>query len=122
MVNVLFITNILETGGAERYFVKCENQIRNNQINLFTAAKGGSFVQHLKNHENYTELTGNYLKNLFHMYCIVKREKINLIHANSFTMLLYCLILKCMFPRVKLIYTKHNVTVIERYSRGIKAF
>lgn len=121
MVNVLFITNVLETGGAERYFVKCENQISNNHINLFTAAKKGSFVRHLKYHENFTELSSNYLKNLVHMYFIVKRKRINLIHANSFTMLLYCLILKCMFPRVKLIYTKHNVTVIERYTPRIFA-
>ncbi len=116
MVNVLFITNILETGGAERYFVKCENRLTDLGINLFTAAKSGSFNQFLKYPDKYYELTGNHFKNILMFISIIKNKNINLLHANSFTMLLYCLLLKSLFPRTKLVYTKHNVTVIERHA------
>ena len=121
MVNVLFITNILETGGAERYFVKCENHLNDSVINLYTAAKRGSFNQYLKNPEKYFKLTSNYFKNIFVLFSVIRARDINILHANSFTMLLYCLLLKCLFPRIKLVYTKHNVTVIERYTPQLLA-
>jgi glycosyltransferase involved in cell wall biosynthesis len=114
-MNLLFITDFLDTGGAERYFVKCENLIPDEKLQIYTAARKGSFVQYLSNPANFTAISGNPITNLFILFWLIVKKDISAIHANSLRMLFHALLLKCCFPRIKLIYTKHNVTLLDHH-------
>ncbi|MBT2692661.1 glycosyltransferase family 4 protein [Bacillus sp. ISL-55] len=121
-MNLLFITDFLDTGGAERYFVKCENLIPDEKLQIYTAAKKGSFVQYLANPANFTAISGNPITNLFVLFWLIVRKDISAIHANSLRMLFHAILLKCIFPRLKLIYTKHNVTVLDHHFPPLLVF
>ncbi|GAM15407.1 glycosyltransferase family 4 protein [Mesobacillus selenatarsenatis] len=121
-MNLLFITDFLDTGGAERYFVKCENMIPDEKLQIYTAARKGSFVQYLANPANFTAIRGNPITNLIILFWLVVRKDISAIHANSLRMLFHAVLLKCFFPRIKLIYTKHNVTLLDHHFPSLLVF
>lgn len=121
-MNLLFITDFLATGGAERYFVKCENMIPDEKLQIYTAARKGSFVQYLAHPANFTEINGNPITNLFILFWLIVKKDISAIHANSLRMLFHAILLKCFFPRIKLIYTKHNVTLLDHHFPSLLVF
>ena len=114
-MNLLFITDFLDTGGAERYFVKCENMIPDENLKIYTAARKGSFVHYLSNPGQFTAISSNPFMNLAVLFWIIIKQNISAVHANSLRMLFHALLLKCFFPRMKIIYTKHNVTLLDHH-------
>ncbi|MGF9965822.1 glycosyltransferase family 4 protein [Bacillus rhizoplanae] len=115
-MNVLLLTDKLVTGGAEVYFCKLENNLQNINGQLYTAAAKGELYSHIVRKECFITLSrSNHLSNLSKLCKIVKTNQIHLIHANSLRMLLYSLAIKQMTKRdFKFIYTKHNVTILEK--------
>ncbi|MCA0991439.1 glycosyltransferase family 4 protein [Pseudalkalibacillus hwajinpoensis] len=115
-MRILFITDKLIMGGAETYFYKLENLLSEEEIHFFTAAGDGELIQKLKNKKNFTLLTKNrHLKNILILASIVKKQQINILHANSLRMVFYAVCIKLFISRnMKVVYTKHNVTLLER--------
>ncbi|OHR71601.1 glycosyltransferase [Bacillus sp. HMSC76G11] len=114
-MNILLLTDKLATGGAEMYFCKLENSLTHPDLTFYTAAGSGELFSQIVNKERFSEISRkNHFYNLMKIYRVIKRNKINLVHANSLRMVLYCIFLKKLtFIKFNLVYTKHNITVLE---------
>jgi glycosyltransferase involved in cell wall biosynthesis len=116
MYNVLLLTDKLITGGAEMYFCKLENHLKDENMTFYSAAATGEMYNHIQNKNNFIPLSlKNHLGNLKTLRKQVIQKGIYVIHANSLRMLLYSIAIKKITKReIKLIYTKHNVTILEK--------
>ncbi|MGD6875735.1 glycosyltransferase family 4 protein [Bacillus infantis] len=114
-MNVLMMTNNLITGGAESYFCKLENSLEHPKLNLYTAAVPGDMVRQLKRKEDYLELSRNaHLSNFLKIRKLIIEKDINLIHCNGLKMVLYAIaIMRTLRKNIKILYTKHNLTMLE---------
>ncbi|WP_181351271.1 glycosyltransferase family 4 protein [Thalassobacillus sp. CUG 92003] len=120
-MNVLMLTDKLTMGGAENYFIKLENKMKTGLgFQLYTAAGRGELTDYLVNKKNYKELSRrNHLLNLCNLTRLIHKCDIDVIHANSLRMVLYAsCVRKLVWKRkIKVIYTKHNVTALEKFPR-----
>lgn len=116
MNNVLLLTDKLITGGAEVYFCKLENHLIDESMTFYSAAANGEMYNQIHNKSNFVLLSlNNHLANLKTLSEQVIQKDIRIIHANSLRMLLYSITLKKMTKReIKLVYTKHNITILEK--------
>ena len=114
-MNILLITDKLIFGGAEMYFCKLENLLQHPKAQFHYAAGPGELQKKVMNKHNFNELSRtNHLGNINRIRKLIINKQIDIIHANSLRMVLYCLAIKKMIRReVKIIYTKHNVTFLE---------
>ena len=85
-------------------------------MTLYSAAATGDMYDHIHNKSNFIPLRlKNHLANLHILRKQVTQKGIDVIHANSLRMLLYAIAIKKMTKRdIKLVYTKHNVTILEK--------
>ncbi|KMN44553.1 glycosyltransferase family 4 protein [Bacillus sp. LK2] len=115
-MNILLMTDKLITGGAESYFCKLENNLQCESFTIYTAAGDGELYQSLARKENFILLSrSNHLRNIYYLRKEIYKRKIDIIHANSFRMVLYAFILQKFIKRkIKVVYTKHNVTILEK--------
>ncbi|MBU3138162.1 glycosyltransferase family 4 protein [Clostridium gasigenes] len=112
---VLLLTDELRVGGAETYFFKIENNFKSESVELFTAAEVGSYESKLKNNDKFFSLTESFFKNIFLVREIVKKNEIDIIHANSLRLSMISLLSKYVsLGKVKIFYTKHNLTYLEQ--------
>ncbi|MGG3449607.1 glycosyltransferase family 4 protein [Domibacillus aminovorans] len=120
-MNVLLMTDKLMTGGAEYYFCKLENQLKHSKLVFYTAAGGGELYEQINNKKHFINMShSNHIANLIMIKRKVKEYDIDIIHANSLRMVLYAVaIQKMMKKKLKIIYTKHNVTMIEKSFRPV---
>ncbi|WP_025783144.1 glycosyltransferase family 4 protein [Sporosarcina sp. D27] len=118
-MNVLLMTDKLITGGAENYFCKLENRLTHPELKFYTAAGSGEMFETINNKEQFIHLSrNNHVANLSIIRRNVLEHKIDLIHANSLRMVLYAVGLqKIIKKKIKIIYTKHNVTMLEKSAR-----
>ncbi|PDY45269.1 glycosyltransferase [Bacillus pseudomycoides] len=116
MNNILLLTDKLITGGAEMYFCKLENYLKHEDMTFYSAAATGELYHQIHNKHHFIPLSlKNHPANLYTLSKQVMKLDIDVIHANSFRMLLYSIVIKKMTGRkIKLIYTKHNVTILEK--------
>lgn len=116
MNNVLLLTDKLITGGAEMYFCKLENHLKDKNMAFYSAAATGEMYNEIHNKTNFISLSlQNHFVNLKILSKQVIKKDISIIHANSLRMLLYSIIVKKITKReIKLVYTKHNVTILEK--------
>ncbi|MGG3798660.1 glycosyltransferase family 4 protein [Metabacillus fastidiosus] len=114
-MNVLLLTDKLITGGAENYFCKLENELQHPDLTFYTAAGPGELFSKIKNENKFIPMMRkNHLGNVLKIRKVVIANKISLIHANSLRMVLYSVLLqKITGMEFKIIYTKHNVTMLE---------
>ncbi|PFD38772.1 glycosyltransferase [Bacillus cereus] len=115
-MNILLMTDKLITGGAESYFCKLENNLQCESFTIYTAAGDGELYQSLARKENFILLSrSNHLRNIYYLRKEIYKRKIDIIHANSLRMVLYAFILQKLIKRkIKVVYTKHNVTILEK--------
>ncbi|MED1114548.1 glycosyltransferase family 4 protein [Bacillus paramycoides] len=115
-MNILLMTDKLITGGAESYFCKLENNLQCESFTIYTAAGDGELYQSLARKENFILLSrSNHLRNIYYLRKEIYKRKIDIIHANSLRMVLYAFILQKFIKRkIKVVYTKHNVTILEK--------
>lgn len=115
-MNILLMTDKLITGGAESYFCKLENNLQCESFTIYTAAGYGELYQSLARKENFILLSRtNHLRNIYYLRKEIYKRKIDIIHANSLRMVLYAFILqKFIKKKIKVVYTKHNVTILEK--------
>ena len=116
MYTVLLLTDKLITGGAEMYFCKLENHLKDENMTFYSAAAAGEMYNQIHNKSNFIPLSlKNHLGNLKTLRKQVIQKGIDVIHANSLRMLLYSITIKKITKReIKLVYTKHNVTILEK--------
>ncbi|SDJ26518.1 glycosyltransferase family 4 protein [Salimicrobium halophilum] len=115
-MNVLLLTDKLRFGGAEIYFCKLENHLEHPDIDFTFAASPGELEDRLKHQERFIRLQpGKHRQNIRVLEGVVRRRRIDVIHANSLRMVLYSLWMKRIsrLP-VRILYTKHNVTMLEK--------
>lgn len=114
-MNVLLMTDKLITGGAEMYFCKLENALQHDELTLYTAAATGDLKSQIKNQHHFLELTRkNHGLNLVRLKKTIKEKNISILHANSLRLVFYATLLKrTMRQPLKILYTKHNVTLLE---------
>ncbi|MGN4423675.1 glycosyltransferase family 4 protein [Bacillus cereus group sp. MYBK30-1] len=115
-MNILLMTDKLITGGAESYFCKLENNLQCESFTIYTAAGDGELYQSLARKENFILLSrSNHLRNIYYLRKEIYKRRIDIIHANSLRMVLYAFILQKFIKRkIKVVYTKHNVTILEK--------
>lgn len=123
-LRILVITDKLDFGGAEMYFCKLENLLHDSNITFHFAAGNGQLYERIKNKQRFHELSRtSHIQNIKKLVKIVLEEKIELVHANSLRMVLYCICArKISTIKFKIIYTKHNVTILENRCRRAFAF
>jgi glycosyltransferase involved in cell wall biosynthesis len=123
-MNVLLLTDKLTTGGAEMYFCKLENNLPDGEVTVYTAAGPGELYSHIKRKNRFIELKrSNPLFNFWLVRQLIIRKKIDIIHANSLRAVLLLLFIRItIFRAFHCIYTKHNVTVLERKVPLLMAF
>ncbi|MGG4265233.1 glycosyltransferase family 4 protein [Peribacillus simplex] len=116
MNNVLLLTDKLIIGGAEMYFCKLENHLHDENMTFYSAAATGELYKQIHNKQQFIPLRVNHhLANLKLLCKQVSQKRIDVIHANSLRMLLYSIAIKKLTRRnIKLVYTKHNVTILEK--------
>ncbi|MFD5261507.1 glycosyltransferase family 4 protein [Bacillus wiedmannii] len=115
-MNILLMTDKLITGGAESYFCKLESNLRDEKFTVYTAAGDGELYESLTRKENFMLLSRwNHLRNIHYLRSEICKRKIELIHANSLRMVLYSFLIRnFMKKQIKVVYTKHNVTILEK--------
>jgi glycosyltransferase involved in cell wall biosynthesis len=119
-MNILMLTDKLTMGGAENYFIKLENKMNGNGFQLFTAAGGGELSDQITNKPNYMELSrNNHILNIWRLNRFINKQEIDVIHANSLRMVFYAVCLRKLARKrkINIIYTKHNITSLERFPR-----
>ncbi|ARI76306.1 glycosyltransferase family 4 protein [Halobacillus mangrovi] len=120
-MNVLMLTDKLTMGGAENYFIKLENKmVKGTGFHLYTASGGGELTNYIANKKNYTALSRkNHLLNLWKLTRFIHKWDIDVIHANSLRMVMYanCLRKLVWKRKIKVVYTKHNITALEKFPR-----
>ncbi|PGY15154.1 glycosyltransferase family 4 protein [Bacillus sp. AFS031507] len=123
-MNILVITDKLIFGGAEMYFCKLENQLQDPNINFHFAAGSGELYEKIKHKNNFSEISRTkHVLNIKKLKEILIDKQIDLIHANSLRMVLYCIFIKKLTKKnFKIVYTKHNVTVLEEKSRFLFSY
>lgn len=116
MKNVLLLTDKLLIGGAEIYFCKLENNLKDENMTFYSAAATGELYNQIQNKHHFFPLSlKNHLANLKTLSKHVTQKNIDVIHANSLRMLLYSIAIKKIVRRkIRLVYTKHNVTILEK--------
>jgi len=115
-MNILLITDKLITGGAETYFCKLENQLQHPNSNFYYSAASGEMQKSIKHKDQFSELSRTkHAQNIKKLREIIIEKQIDMIHANSLRMVLYSILLKKLTKtKVKIVYTKHNVTILEK--------
>jgi glycosyltransferase involved in cell wall biosynthesis len=119
------MTDKLIMGGAEVYFCKLENLLDQEckDASFFTAAAGGELFNKIRNKANFIPLTRKrHLVNMIRLFREVKKREIDVIHANSLRMVFYAIgVQKMVHKNLKIIYTKHNITIFEKRNQRLLA-
>lgn len=124
LMNILVITDKLIFGGAEMYFCKLENQLQHPDISFHYAAGPGELYGKIKHKNNFSEMSRTkHLQNIKKLRKLIIDKQIDVIHANSLRMVLYCIFVqKITKMKFRIVYTKHNVTVLEEKNPAVFAY
>lgn len=116
LMNILVITDKLILGGAEMYFCKLENQLQHPNITFYYAAGPGELYEKIKHKEKFSEISRTkHFHNINKLRRLISDRQIDIIHANSLRMVLYCIAVKSFIKKkFRIVYTKHNVTSLEQ--------
>ena len=120
MKNILFLAEELRYGGAESYFLSIENNIDRDYFSFYLMAVNGELYKRLKYPEYYYEYSFSQIDRYRKAKKICKLNNIDVIHVNSLRLAFVATFLRNKSRKV--IYTKHNVTELEKISRKIYAF
>ncbi|WP_082153537.1 glycosyltransferase family 4 protein [Bacillus sp. LL01] len=116
-MNVLIVTDKLIMGGAENYFCKLENELSHPHLNFYYASATGELYKNIQEKQRFTLLhKKNHFRNLWILWKLMRKKNIKIYHANSLRMLFYAAVLSWIIKsKISIIYTKHNVTLLEKY-------
>lgn len=120
-MNVLIMTDKLITGGAEIYFCKLENELSHPKFTFYSAAATGELLEKIKYKNKFIEIgRKSHLRNLLIIREKILNNHIHIVHANSLRMVLYSIAIRKFTKQdFKIIYTKHNITALEKLSPSL---
>ena len=80
------------------------------------SAVSGELFEKIKHKDKFNEISRTkYYQNIKKLRKLIVDKQIDLVHANSLRMVLYSILLqKIMRTKLKIAYTKHNVTILEK--------
>ena len=115
--NILHISRTMGQGGAEQIVFQLATSLRKEFDNVVIASIGGQKVEQLSQYAiTHVEIDDierkqitSLLRNLKILVTTIRRYGITHIHAHHRMGLLYCQILRSIFPKIRFIYTAHNI-------------
>lgn len=119
--NVLFLAEELRVGGAETYFYTLENTVDRELFNFFSMAVDGEGHKKLKYPDMFSSYSFSFINRYIKTLELCYSKKVDVIHVNSLRLAFVAAAVKKKKP-VKIIYTKHNVTTLEKISKKLYAF
>lgn len=116
-LNVLHLSRTMDQGGAEKIVYQLASGIHKKGARVVVASCGGVYEGLLKEQNiPHYQIADMECKNIVTMVRtvkmlikIVRDEHIDIIHTHHRMAALYAYMLKICFPKIKLIYTAHNV-------------
>ena len=133
MANILHISRTMDIGGAEKIVYQLATDLKEEFDNVHVASTGGLWEEELnKNgikHHKILDVESKSPKTLATNFNtlrkIIKENKIDIIHTHHRMAAFYARLLMYIFPKVKHIYTAHNIfdnkTKMYKYSlKGAK--
>lgn len=117
ILNILHLARTMGQGGAEKIIFQLASGCNSIENKIVVASCGGVYVDALKQknichyqvHDLECKNPWIILQTLVKLAKVVKKERIQMIHSHHRMAALYGRILKCFFPKLKLVYTAHNV-------------
>ncbi|HFI0063398.1 TPA: glycosyltransferase family 4 protein [Streptococcus suis] len=115
--NILHISRTMGQGGAEKIVYQLATSLREEFNNVVIASTGGQKVEqltqytvtHVKIDDIERKRFRTLLRNLYVLISTIKEHDITHIHSHHRMGLLYCQIIKKIFPNIRFIYTAHNI-------------
>lgn len=116
-MNVLHISRTMGQGGAEKIVCQLAESMHKRGDTVCVASSGGGYVERLKAdgiiHYQIQDLEYKspcvMLRTLFQLHRIIVRQKIDIVHTHHRMAAVYAYILRVFHPKLKHIYTAHNV-------------
>lgn len=106
MIKVLHFITTIERGGAENHLqTLIEKQFLDNYELVIVYLKGSPYWK------SYFEKKGVKVykfKSIFNLISIIKKNRIEIIHAHLQLPEIICFLVKLLHPQIKLVITKHN--------------
>lgn len=111
-MRILQLIDTLEPGGAERMAVNSSNLLAENkfEVLLCAARAKGAFANQVNSLVKVECLHKRHVLDIrafFKLYSIIKKNKIQIIHAHS-SSVIWATLLKLIWPNVKVIWHDHN--------------
>ena len=113
---ILFLAEELRIGGAESYFYSIENNVNRNKYDFYCMAVNGKQYDRLSSPSNYYEYSFSFIDRFKKAFAICETKNIEVIHCNSLRLAIIASAIKKRL-NVKVIYTKHNLTFLEKISK-----
>ena len=130
MANILHISRTMDIGGAEKIVYQLATDLKEEIENVYVASTGGLWEEELnKNgikHHKILDVESKSPKTLATNFNtlrkIIKENKIDIIHTHHRMAAFYARLLMYIFPKVKHIYTAHNIfdNKIKMYKYSLK--
>ena len=130
MANILHISRTMDIGGAEKIVYQLATDLKEEFENVYVASTGGLWEEELnKNgikHHKILDVESKSPKTLATNFNtlrkIIKENKIDIIHTHHRMAAFYARLLMYIFPKVKHIYTAHNIfdNKIKMYKYSVK--
>lgn len=114
---VLQLITGLGVGGAERVVLELADRLVKQGCPVIVVALNGegSLLKQYRNTDfpiHFLDINKknlfSILRALFSLICLVRREKVAVVHAHMFHALLVGLVCRLAVPRIKLVFTSHN--------------
>lgn len=118
--NILFLAEELRVGGAETYFYTLENKIDRDKVNFYSMAVDGKQRIKLLFPHLYIPYGFSFLDRYRKVCKVCKEKDISVIHVNSLRLAFIAAAIKGKY-QIKLIYTRHNITILEKISHRLYA-
>lgn len=119
---VLFLAEELRTGGAETYFFTIEKRINRDHFSFHSMAVPSDNEELLAFPEHFTPYTFSSRNRIKTIVDFVKENSLSIVHANSLR-LCFCAAAAKKIGNYdfKIVYTKHNITALEKISKALFA-
>lgn len=116
-MNILHLSRTMNQGGAEKVVYQLCSGTNDIFDNIVVASCGGVYVKKLNSikvkHYNIPDMDRKDLISiiiiLIKILIIVRKEKIDVIHSHHRMASFYSLLVSTIFPRLRRIYTSHNI-------------
>lgn len=114
-IKVLFLAEELRVGGAETYFYSLENNIDRTIIDFYSMAVDGKCRNKISHIEKFYAYSFSFINRIKRINKVCRDSHIDIIHVNSLRLAFAASAIKRKRD-IKIIYTKHNITALEKIS------